>query len=627
MKFLQFDIKNYKGIKKAELKLNPQGESKIFTLVGLNESGKTTILEAINSFSPDKDTESLFSNDDVFKKVEPKDLVPKHLKDNFNGDVTIKALLAFDDNDLNELKDYLNNEHGLILDEVSFKKEFCITKYFSFEQSEFTKTGSTWDIILNVKSKRSKKYSRLHDSNKTIWLDVVNFIRNKIPRICYFPTFLFEFPEKVYLANPPDHLNLKNSYYRQIIQDILDSTDRSLYIQEHIVDRINHVEEGESWSFFSYQRSDRSEQVNAVMEQLGRQISKVVFTRWNEIFGEDSAKDIQIKCNVDNESNNPPIYISFHIKDGVSTYSLTERSLGFRWFFCFLLFTQFRNTRSSSGTLFLLDEPASNLHATAQSQLLKSFESIADGGNSLIYSTHSHYMVNPQWLENCYIIQNSSIHYENALSSMNDLSLDEPNVIVSSYKKFVGQNPDKATYYQPILDAINYKPSVFSHKKNTVMLEGKGDFYIFTYFKDIIFGKFKKIILLPSSGANELGPLISLYLGWGYDFLVLLDDDSAGRKARDKYLNEWFLHKSICNTLGGLSEKFQNKKLEHLISKDGINLISNAIEESKPNKKQITRFFQDKLAAKKFFQFDEETLNNFELVFNSLQEKLKSISQ
>ena len=99
MKFLQFDIKNYKGIKKAELKLNPQGESKIFTLVGLNESGKTTILEAINSFSPDKDTESLFSNDDVFKKVEPKDLVPKHLKDNFNGDVTIKALLAFDDND------------------------------------------------------------------------------------------------------------------------------------------------------------------------------------------------------------------------------------------------------------------------------------------------------------------------------------------------------------------------------------------------------------------------------------------------------------------------------------------------------------------------------------------------
>ena len=48
MKFLQFDIKNYKGIKKAELKLNPQGESKIFTLVGLNESGISTILEAIN---------------------------------------------------------------------------------------------------------------------------------------------------------------------------------------------------------------------------------------------------------------------------------------------------------------------------------------------------------------------------------------------------------------------------------------------------------------------------------------------------------------------------------------------------------------------------------------------------
>jgi recombinational DNA repair ATPase RecF len=54
MKITDFQIQNFKGIKNAKLKLGKQ-TAPIHTLVGLNESGKTTILEAINAFRPDLD--------------------------------------------------------------------------------------------------------------------------------------------------------------------------------------------------------------------------------------------------------------------------------------------------------------------------------------------------------------------------------------------------------------------------------------------------------------------------------------------------------------------------------------------------------------------------------------------
>ncbi len=54
MRFRSFKIKNFKGIKEATLNLGT-GEASIHTLVGLNESGKTTILEAINMFQPDEE--------------------------------------------------------------------------------------------------------------------------------------------------------------------------------------------------------------------------------------------------------------------------------------------------------------------------------------------------------------------------------------------------------------------------------------------------------------------------------------------------------------------------------------------------------------------------------------------
>jgi len=354
------------------------------------------------------------------------------------------------------------------------------------------------------------------------------------------------------------------------------------------------------------------------MNHLGNQITQSVFARWNEIFGSRFTKNIKIEWNLDSDQQNPPVFLSFSVQDGTSTYSIAERSLGFRWFFCFLLFTQFRKSRRDSGTLFLLDEPASNLHATAQQQLLASFDSITEGNNSLIYSTHSHYMINPKWLEGAFIVKNGAIEYDEELSGTQEYEINETNIRVSPYRRFVGENPDKSTYYQPILDALDYAPSIMEHQPKTVMVEGKGDYYVFTYFNEVILSNANNLHFLPSSGANELGPLISLYLGWGYSFKILLDDDSAGKNAKKSYIAEWYLDRTTVETLGDLDKSLKRKKLEGLISTEGKNIIKDQLGLKKLSKRNLVRFFQEKLAVGQKVTFDVETINNFKTVVDKL---------
>ncbi len=103
-------------------------------------------------------------------------------------------------------------------------------------------------------------------------------------------------------------------------------------------------------------------------------------------------------------------YVELKIRQGSDDYSINDRSLGFRWFFSFLIFTAFRRQRSSESgeTLFLLDEPASNLHQSSQQKLLQNIESIFSNCK-LIYSTHSHHLIEPKWLSGAYIIRNEAI--------------------------------------------------------------------------------------------------------------------------------------------------------------------------------------------------------------------------
>lgn len=94
MKYTSFYIKNYKGIKELELSLNRDPKTHITTLVGLNESGKTTILEAI----------SMHFNQPIETEVHK--LIPKSRKSQFTDTIEISATLELDENDNKLISDF-----------------------------------------------------------------------------------------------------------------------------------------------------------------------------------------------------------------------------------------------------------------------------------------------------------------------------------------------------------------------------------------------------------------------------------------------------------------------------------------------------------------------------------------
>ena len=219
-----------------------------------------------------------------------------------------------------------------------------------------------------------------------------------------------------------------------------------------------------------------------------------------------------------------------------------------------MLFTQFRVARSGLGSrplLFLFDEPAANLHAAAQQKLIETFPEIARKEHVLAYSTHSHYMIEPRWLEQTFIVTNGA---DAPLSSMLDaISLDDESLDIQAtpYRSFVNNHPGQTSYFQPILDHLEVVPSRFDAQKASVILEGKSDYYILRYAQRML--GLTDLPLLPGLGAGTFGALAALHVGWNLNFLFVLDSDRQGQLERNRYREEFGISLERLATLGELA--------------------------------------------------------------------------
>ena len=240
----------------------------------------------------------------------------------------------------------------------------------------------------------------------------------------------------------------------------------------------------------------------------------------------------------------------------------------------------------------------------------------------IMYSTHSHYMIDPRWLEGSFIVFNDAIDYDDNPAAEPNPKIRETAIHVQKYRDYVGQNPTKSTYFQPILDRLDYAPSKMELGLDAVFVEGKNDFYMLAYFNEVIFKGKYVLRFIPSSGANELGPLISLYLGWGKKFFVLLDDDQAGRIARNRYREEWSLSDFEIITIAEILPNLKNRAMEKILSVAGRKIISDGLEKKTVTKKDIARFFQECFAQNKAVPFDTETLTAVETLLSVCAERI-----
>ena len=97
------------------------------------------------------------------------------------------------------------------------------------------------------------------------------------------------------------------------------------------------------------------------------------------------------KITVDTDDKNQ-LSISIH-ENNKQVVSLNETSAGRRWYFTYY----FVKNTLSSGDTFIIDEPASMLHPSAQKEILSDVLVMSKNGIRVIYSTHSPYLIPEDW--------------------------------------------------------------------------------------------------------------------------------------------------------------------------------------------------------------------------------------
>jgi len=138
---------------------------------------------------------------------------------------------------------------------VPLPNKITITKYYKYENSEFVESRNLWTLTLQAKFGKQKKFREYGDETEE-WKFLYSSVQAKVPRIVYYENFLFNIPHEI-LIHPHDNISKEQLPFYQMLQDILDSIDDKLTIEEHLQERIPKTDESSQSS------------LNALLNKMG----------------------------------------------------------------------------------------------------------------------------------------------------------------------------------------------------------------------------------------------------------------------------------------------------------------------------------------------------------------------
>lgn len=481
MKYQKFVIENYKAIKDAFLDLTAEG---LVLLLGVNESGKTSVLRAVESFDYTNDNQDEAARNRFYKSIRN--------KLELDSTASIKAEILIERGDLEKiteiLKDYLLNEN---LEKLKRLKLLSVIRSFNYKNAEFVNESYSLDTGLK---------SLLNLTDETIESTLSKSLLKICPSIQYFEDFKDQIPDFISLTQG---VQWYDPDWASTIEGLFFHADPAVSVEQ-------------------FQNLTDVNARQTVLNKVNLSLNKQFTDRWNK-----KLKGVKSIHRVSLVYNPADKLFTFEIvgADGVTVFAIGERSKGALWYFTFLLKTEFRKKklRAELGkTLYLIDEPGSNLHSSAQTNMVIDFRTLASDSN-VIYTTHSQYLIDKENLSNVYIVE-----------------CPKSIVKVMKYQEYLQGKKIKTSYYQPIIDALEIQPFSLEIPWNKVLLvEGVYDYCGFKLMFEKILKYKMGFIILPATGASTLSTLISLHIGWGTNFFVLLDNDDEGRMNQKSYLDKF----------------------------------------------------------------------------------------
>lgn len=489
MKITKFIIENYRAIENIEFNLN----FSINPIIGINEAGKTSILKAILAFDKSRDRHNKGTHLDFENNYSIK-----------QKDCCISAYIKLEKKEKQDLIENLK----LNTETEDFKIISSLENDYLFVLKRFL-----------FKDKKKEYKSEINNVSDRTLNKVCSYLVSKLPYILYFDDFADRVPSSIQF--PDDYLEknkigrVKNREWNEIIVEIFKRAD---------TEGIGEVEN--EAPLISYLKIEDEDKKSDILSDVEDTLNIEIIEEWKRIknTGDSFADDSnELELVIVNTGNT----FEFKVKDKSHkgkkrTFDISERSKGFQWFFNYMVKLKFNPKYKGKleNSIFLLDEPGSYLHSTAQSELLKELDSVSKK-NTIIYCTHSQYLLNPA------IIKLGSIRIAEKKESK--ISLQD----FGCYKS----TKDRGAL-SPIYQALNLN---FAHDfvGKLIITEGVIDFYFFDMLQRHSGLIDKSLKFIPSVGASQMTTLISFAFSFSDNFIIFLDNDNEGQKAKRKYLKEF----------------------------------------------------------------------------------------
>ncbi len=369
---------------------------------------------------------------------------------------------------------------------------------------------------------------------------------------------------------------------------------------------------------------------NRILKQKIENLNNEVTVDFQEYWRQNVGRTNKIRIHFELEhydithpENRGRPYLEFWIKDQHERLYPNQRSRGVRWFLSFYLeLKAFARENINKQRVLLIDEPGLSLHARAQEDVLKVFEDLK-GKIQIIYTTHSPHLVDTGKLYRLLAVQRSNDNRE------------QSETIIFDASHLHSATSDTLSPVCALLGSGLTRQEALDRKKN-VIVEDVSTFYYFSGLAKLL--KLPSdISFIPANGPAGVTTLVSLLTGWGFRYTVVLFDNMANDviiTELQSYLQNFekagpgsrlLFAESIPGAEDLLSTlDFKKHIIKKRVGISGSN--TGYITDNNISRPLLAASFAQSTASGNITvdDFDEETLDNLNRFFTSLQEMIRT---
>lgn len=537
MKLSEVRIQNYKSIQNSGW---VPIEDDITTLLGANESGKTSFLEAIRSFeSADAYPEEVLC-DKRDRTIEKHTLPVVELRYLLNGDEKDYLRRCFDFAELDDVIGLVKYADGSRL--ISEPEEVNL----EFDLNEQIKP--TIRKLADIKME-AEDFSEGHEEGIR-----ENFAQTLVPALDKIiekehdslDSFLEEFDEVTAIVdelpkNTKQSKQKRNKFSIRMEkeQSRLELVQtRANVISDLLPTMVYHSEMDtirDNVSEYDINKEDHKTFTNllklvGIKNDKFQEMDDVEKTRLldraeGKIEGEVNNLWKQKEVSVELEYRNSQFFVLIKDERAESGDRVTrdlrqpsERSKGFQWFFSFYINLTATTEGEDDNTILLLDDPAVFLHPQGKRDWLEAIEQLTDNAQ-ILYTSHSPFLIRKEFPSRIRLVRDVGIEGTKVTEKLHegDQKSLEP------LRKALG---------------IGLGDSPFVSKRK-ILVEGVSDYYILTglanYFKnyldeDIL--KWSEVTIMPTNGGNQMIQAAKWVSSEEFSYAMVLDNDEKGKEVQ-----------------------------------------------------------------------------------------------